>query len=334
MHRLTIIMILVALLLVGCSQDKEEKTDNGFSGVREVLVVEASSGDISSYIQYTGKAQAREVVNISPSLPLKINEILVKEGDPVEEGDLLLVMDRAVLIQAEQQYLNLKKSFSRIKELRSSGSIDQQSFDDIQTAYEVARANYQSVLENTEIRAPFKGTVSYLALKEGDSYNNMLEPTLIRIVNLRKIEVNLQVSEKDMVTIEKGQKALIKVDARSDLEFPGKVSFVSPEADQFTGLFPVRLFVDNSYEILKHNQFVRIKLLTATSRNTIIIPQQAIINDNTVYIVEDGRAVLKEVQTGLETEDQIEIRSGIKQGDLVIIEGNIGLNDGEMLKYR
>lgn len=333
LKKLIILMMVVLLsIFIGCEKKSEvEEKKEELTGIRNVKVATAKRGDISTYIDFSGKLETKQIVNISPAMSSKIVKLFVEEGDEVEEGNILVRLDDTHLVQAEMQYRNLKKKYERMKELKKTGSIDEQTFDEVKTGYEVAKSSYEFMLENTEIRAPFNGTVTLIYKKEGENFDAMMDPMLIRMINLNRMKAKIQVSDVDISKVSIGQKALIKVDSSTE-EFTGKITYISPEADMMSGTFNVEIAVKNRDNILKHNQFARIKVLTETSENTIIVPQQAILDANHVFIIENNKAVKKYVTLGLENEYEIEITKGLQDDETVIIRGNIGLSEGDKVE--
>ena len=332
MKKLLILVTLLSIVLAGCQKKAEQQeVKEEFTGAREVKVATARLGDISSYIEFSGKIDAEKTVNIAPAISGKIDKLIVDVGSVVKKGNLLAKLDDTQLKQAQTQYINMEKNYKRMQELQKTGAIDGATFDEVETGYEVAKSTYEFMLENTEIRAPFDGTVTLIYKKEGENFDAMMDPMLIRMMNLDIMKVKIQVSDVDINKIKKGQKVILSVSS-SDEEFTGKVSFVSPEADVMSGTFNVEIAVKNRDNILKHNQFTRIKVLTKTSENTIIVPQQAILHANHVFIIGNDKAVKKYITLGLENEYEIEITEGLQDGEIVIIRGNIGLSEGDKVK--
>ena len=332
LKKLIILAALLAIVLMGCQKKTEqEEVKEEFTGAREVKITTARLGDISSYIEFSGKIEAEKTVNIAPSMSGKIDKLIVDVGSTVKKGDLLAKLDDTQLKQTRTQYVNMEKNYKRMQELQKTGAIDGATFDEVETGYEVAKSSYEFVLENTEVKAPINGVVTLIFKKEGENYDAMMDPMLLRMMNLDEIKAKIQASDADINKITKGQKVLLKVSS-SDEEFTGSVSFVSPEADMMSGTFNVEIAANNKKNILKHNQFARIKVLIKTSENTIIVPQQAILNANHVFIVENDKAVKKYVILGLENEYEIEITEGLQNGEIVIIRGNIGLSEGDKVE--
>ncbi|MBN2460532.1 MAG: efflux RND transporter periplasmic adaptor subunit [Candidatus Cloacimonetes bacterium] len=334
MKKTLIPFLLLFLFLMGCSNKNKKDEIKEFTGSRIVETIKVESTEVASYIEMSGKLEAEAVVNYSPTLPLRIKKIHVEEGDRVDKGNLLLELDDKLLLQAEAQYRNMQANYSRMLELKKTGSVDQKSFDEVETAFLVAKAAYESVQENTRLIAPFAGVVTFIALKEGDTYNNMFDPVLLRLLNLENMKVRLQVSDIDLKKLRTGQKAVIQVDSASQEEITGEVSFISSEADKYSGLFQVEIKVKNRANILKHNQFARIRILTGISRKTLVVPQKAIVDDRFVFTVREGKAQRKEIITGIGNEEEIEIKSGLEAGEEVIVIGNVGLLDGDPVQVK
>ncbi len=333
LKRVTIITFLFILIIAGCSKPEETAEKVEFQGAREVKVVFADLLDISSYIEYSGKIEAEEAINIKPAIGGKVVEYKVQEGSVVKKGDLLVILDDTQLQQAQTQFQTMEKNYQRMLELHKTGAVDSATLDEVEAGYKVAESSYIFLLTNTYVLAPIDGMVTARYKKEGEHFDAMMDPLLLRMVNLEKIKAVMQVSDADINKIKIGQEVILSTN-NSELEFTGKISFVSPEADMMSGSFTVEMIVNNKDNLLHNNQFVNIKVLTQTSKNTIVIPQQAVINGEYVFILEKGKAKKKFVTLGLENEYQIEITSGIDEGVEVVIIGNAGLSDNDKVKVK
>lgn len=330
MLKKTIIVSLIMILsITACSKKTEENSENGtFTDSRNVKTVTAELKSISSYIEFSGKLEANETANLSPALSGRVEHIIVEEGNTVQKDDLLLKLDETQLNQAKTQFANAEKNYQRMQELMNTGSIDAATFDEIKTAYKLAETNLKYLTDNTYIRAPINGTITSIYKKEGESYDSMMDPYLIRMVNLNQIKAKFQVSDADIDLVKIDQEVILNVNS-CEQYFSGKVIFISPEADPLSGTFQVESSVTNQDNLLRNNQFARIKLLLKTSPDTIVLPQTALLNENLVFTVEAGKADLNSVEKGIENEYFIEILSGIHAGDIVITEGNVGLSEGD-----
>lgn len=343
MKKISIVFILisVASLMIynACSKKQETKSEVGFTGKNFVKVIKAEKKHIMATLEYSGKLKAEKSAYIAPEMSMKVIEYFVDEGDIVKKGDLLAKMDSTQFLQAKAQYENAKKSYERMKQLKQTGSIDQQTYDQVESGYKTAKAGYEFMLANTEITAPFDGVITLRTKHEGESFSPMMPgangtASILRLVNLDKIKVTINISDRDINKVKVGQKAIINVDSEPDKDFIGKVTFVSPEADMMSGTFTCEISTDNLNHKLKPNQFARVKIVLAEVNNTIVIPQKAIINSYYVFIITDNIASKKEVILGIQSELETEVLSGVSEDDLVVVSGNVGLPNNAKVEIR
>ena len=258
------LIVILVLALFGCSKSKEaKKTQTYTQPSREVTSVKSVQKEINSYTSYSGKLVAENIVNISPVMSAKIDTLKVTEGMFVKKGQLLVVFDNNQLKQTETQFANLKKNYERMKTLYKSNSIDQKSFEEVETGYITMKESLDFLRENTDIVAPIDGVISKITAKEGEIFNTMMNPFFIRIVNLDKMKVIVNISDVDIVQIAIGQKAILSV---NNIDYFGKVSYISPEADMMSGTFPCEITINNPKNELKHNQFAKVKIVTQSSK--------------------------------------------------------------------
>ncbi len=325
-----IVIIAISIIVFGCK--KEKKADKNLTfGARNVFVEEVVQKEFWEFIEFSGILEAVKTANITPVIPAKIEQIFVKVGDVVKTGDLLVKMNESSLSQLKTQLDNLQKKFERMQKLQKTGAIDLATFEEIETALKVTQTSYDAMLENIEIRAPLSGMITNITQKEGEIFNSMMNSALIRLVNLDEMKAKIQVSDKDITKIALNQKVVLE---SNNQQIFGKISFVSPEADRMSGTFPVEISFQNKDNLLKHNQFARLKVITKFAENALAIPQKAMINETTIFVVNDGVAELRTVQTGLENEAEIQIVSGVSTGEKVVIIGNIGLSNGSKVKIK
>ncbi len=327
-----LIITLIILSLSACSQKQESELETIAAGKNYVEVTEVEIKDIEETLTYSGTLEAAKAAFIGPELSMKIKDLLVDEGDVVTKGQLLAVMDNTQLKQAEAQFDVANKSYERMKTLKNSGSVDKQTFDQIESAYKTAQSAYEFIKNNTQIVAPFDGIITLRTKEEGESFSPMLpgahgDPALFRIVNLDMLNMNLNISDVDINRVKKGQKAYIFVDSEPGKAFVGTVSFVSPEADIMSGTFPCEITISNKDHVLKPNQYAVTDIVIHTSHKTLVIPKEALIDEGIVVVVKNSVALKKNIETGLSNEKEIEVISGLHGGDLVIINGAIGLAD-------
>ena len=252
------IIAVMALLLVVKSLRGESRT--------EVEVVLASEQDIRPSILASGLLAYLDEVNLTAELVAKVEEILVKEGDKVEKGQLLLRLDpetyrnaiereeasqRQSKISIERQRLALALAETRLKrgeELLGRQMIGQSEFDDLRNARDLAsvelRSSQESLrraeailseareqLQKTDIRAPIGGTIVALPIKVGEtaipSTMSLAGASLMKIADTSAIQAELKVDEADIARIRMGQQAEVVAAAHQDTPLQGKVAQIA-----------------------------------------------------------------------------------------------------------
>lgn len=155
------------------------------------------------------------------------------------------------------------------------------------------------------------------------------------IVDMDRVKVKIDVVERDLPKITIGQEAQIKVDAYPEKVFTGKIWKISPVVDPISRKAPAEILVSNPKHLLRPGMFARVVIIIKTHKNTLFLPHKAVLKQNgekIVFVVQDSRAILKRVETGLSDEESVEIISGLNEGEMIIIEGNYGLSNNAQVR--
>jgi len=401
--------VLIVVLAIGKKQGWI-----GNEGFLKVATEKGIEREIVEIITANGKIQPETEVAISPDVSGEIVDLVVNEGDEVVRGQYLLKIKpeayqmarnraeaslnnaRARQKQAEAQLEMASLDYKRNSKLFEEDAISQSEFDQSLTTYNSALAEKEAAkfsvmsaqatldeadesLTKTSIYAPMAGTISSLSVELGERVvgTSMMSGTeMLRIANLNRMEVEVEVNENDIVRVVNGDTALIEVDAYPDTRFTGVVSEIPVSAnttgvttDQVTNFMVKILLLTESYEdkISADNPYPLRPGMSATAdiqtdRRTGIysIPIQAVTTrmDTTgvseqkdeqrvdqvssdgsvssevipsetgagsdepkvvVFAVSEGKAVMKEVKTGIQDNNYIEITEGLDREDEVIV---------------
>jgi HlyD family secretion protein len=264
---LKILLLVVGILIVFAIIGKKA----GWFGKAltvKVAVENAEKRVIIETITANGKIQPEKEVKISPDVSGEIVELTIKEGDPVEKGQLLLRIKpdiyisqkdrslaaissaRARQAQAEAQFTQAELSFKRNKQLFDEQTVSKSDFEQAQANYTVAKsevdaARYSVIsaeasvkeanenLVKTSIYAPMSGNVSMLLVEKGERVagtNLMAGTELLRVADLSRMEAQVQVNENDIPRVKLGDTAMIEVDAYLDQKFKGVVTEIANSA--------------------------------------------------------------------------------------------------------
>ena len=335
--RVIITALVVAVLLAGCTKKETAKTSQP-AGALRVNVSEARIGTVKKTITYSGVLKGIREVPIAPGMSSWINKILVKEGQKVKKGQLLAKLSPEQMEQAKAQLDALEKNYQRMKRLYEKGAITQSQFDQIEASYLAAKAGYQLASKNTRLRAPFDGIVAEVNTQEGQFFNAMMgfssAPSVLTLVDISKVKLEVEVSDRDVALISPGQEVMLKVDAFPETTFTGKVENVDEIADPRTGTYTVKIIIDNPKEILKSGMYASAKIVIDKAESVVVIPTDALVNDTLVYIAEGNTAKARKVKTGVKSAQLVQIIDGVKPGEKVITTGTIALFDGAPIKYQ
>ncbi len=329
------IVVLLAVIVVLNLTRKEtgEKVDTK----------EATFGSILSQVSATGELKAKAQVNLQAQVMGVIEKLYVGEGDWVDQGDLLLELDRgryrAQMVLARSRYTQAKLSHARVDSLYARKLVSEEQYEASRAAYEMAKAQYEEAEDSyakTSVRAPIAGTVAKVNVEEGETVilgtMNNLGTVIMVIADMSRMEAIVEVDETDVVSLHIGQHADIKVDAFPDTTFAGtvtKVGYMPLQNLLSTGVegvdFEVEVTIDSTMPELRPGMTVSVDITTASLDSVLVVPIQAVgrreIEEEereTVFVVEEGKAKLKPVRTGKSSDTDIEITEGLDPGEHVI----------------
>lgn len=285
------------------------------------------------YFLVYGNVEADNYGMISPEMNGKVESIKVKEGQYVKKGTLLLSLNT----EAVEKQIKGTKSGLEMAEItykKQKALWDQEIGSEIQylqakstkEGLEAQLEALQSQLKMSQLRAPYNGTVNKIYPKKGE----MAGPgfPVIEFVNLSKITVRANVSEKYISKVEKGQH--VELSFASIPEFKEKIPIVrvSKVIDPKSRTFEIELKLDNTNELIKPNMVSTIRINDFSANNAFVIPSLAIKKDITgsfVYIVveKDGQNIVekRQVEIGLSFDDKSMITGGLKKHNKVIVKG-------------
>jgi membrane fusion protein (multidrug efflux system) len=347
--RLIPAFLISGLIFSACSsKDKKSSSDSGNpAAVTEkaaipVKVSMLSRSKIARTIDYTATVLPFQEVNVVPSTPGRIEKIYVEVGTRVNKGDKLFLMDRTQLYQLKLQLSNLGKDLNRIDTLLQTGSAKQQQYDQMKMQYDVTKTNVDFMEENTLLKAPFSGVVTGKYFEDGEMYSGT--PTtqtgraaVVTLMQIDPLKVSLNISEQYYPLIKKGMKAEVTADVYKNEKFAGTVYLIAPTVNSGTRSFNVELELPNRNNLLKPGMFVRVSM-DLGQVETFVVPAYTVLvqegtNTRFVFIEKDNTAVRVEVSVGKRFDDQLEIiSSGIKEGDMLVTEGQARLINGDKIE--
>lgn len=276
----------------------------------------------------TGTLRAEEGVELQFETNGKIIAINFTEGAKVKKGDLMVKLNDAEL-RATLQRSAYRLELAEIKERRlakllETKSVNQQDYDIALSELSVQRAEVALVeaqIAKLEIRAPFDGVVGLRFVSEGAFVN-----ATTRIATLQRLDhlkVDFSVPEKYAGRIQAGSLVTFLA-AGFDKKSEGSIYAVEPRIDVTTRTVQIRAICPNPDGRLLPGAFANVEVVLAQVKDALLVPAVAVIpgvSEKNVFVVTDGKASRRTVETGTRTESMVQILTGLRAGDVVITSG-------------
>lgn len=349
------LVLLVGVVFVFQSGvfSKEKITAETNDGVT-VRVMDVQYKQAVSGLSLNGSIEGKTSATISAKIAGKIEQVLVEEGQAVSVGDPLVRLESVelsnavrtaedALTKAEVNYDLANADYNRYQKLYSQGAVSQQQLDTAEAKLKSAQADLSSASVSRDnanqqlgygvVTAPVDGVVANKTATVGQVVSS--GTALMVVQDISQVQAVVNIEQKDLGQVKVGQMAEIKVDAYHDRVFTGLVDGMNPEADSGSRMFRTKIKVDNEDGALKAGMFAKIQLVTGEPIQVLSVPQSAVIQKKGLYYVftlEDGKAVRHQIEIGQADHDSIQIKSGLQQGDQVIVSGVNQLKDNEAVK--
>lgn len=310
----------------------------GGGGTAQPVVVEMAKvtiGAIARRIEALGTTMSDESVIIRPEVSGRIAQFHFREGERVARGALLVSLDDSIqaaqLEQAQAALALSKTNHDRAVELFNRKAGTQRAVDESLGAMrqDQARVRLQeATLAKSQIRAPFAGVIGLRSASVGDYVNP--GQAIVNLESVDTIKVDFRVPEINLATLAVGQKIDVRIDAFPTSAFSGEVFAIDPLVDRSGHAVVLRARIANMGGPLRPGMFARVTLIADNRDGVVLVPEQAIVprgEEQFVFRVIDGRALLTKVELGQRRDAMVEIRQGLSRGDTVVTAGQMKLRD-------
>ncbi|MBS3737679.1 MAG: efflux RND transporter periplasmic adaptor subunit [Psychroflexus sp.] len=349
-HKFIYGILTLALLSCGSSDKKDKSSDNQAVKVETMKVNSSTQNRFS----FSGTVSAKQMSTIKTRHAGYVKNILVNVGDKVKKNQILLNIDNADLQtklqqakagkeQAQKQFEIAQKDLKRYERLKESNSISDKELEQIQlqyqsslSAFEQAKQSYNQVaamMDYTNIKAPFTGTISNKMIQEGDMA--MPGMPLLSLTSLSQLEVKSNLSETQITKVKPRQKVSIQVPSVGKT-FKGIITEVSSSSETNGNRYFVKTAFKNTPKEVLSGMFAKLYTDSRTQGDSkevlVSIPQSVLVRQNGlegVYVYgKSNTALLRWIKTGRQIGDQIEVLSGLTPQDKIIISAESRLYNG------
>lgn len=324
-----------AMLACGEGEDGPGLGSPGGRPATPVEVAVAKTDTVVDAILSTGTIEAVQSIELRPEVQGRLVEILVPEGSEVAEGTPLFKVDdaelSAIVAQLTAERDMAVRALERTRELLGQNASSEADLEvaEANARSKEAQLQLQSVrLERTVVRAPFSGVVGARFVSVGDYLTSSSRLTTLQTVDPQRAA--FQVPERYAGQLALGQRVNFRV-AAVDREFTGVVEFVDPVVQVPARTILVKARVPNGRRLLKPGMFIEAQLTTEVRPQAVVVPEDAVLpleGSDFVWVVEGGAVARRQVTLGVRTPGYVEIKSGIAEGEQVVVGGLQRLFEG------
>lgn len=345
----SIVIILAIILLIalpklklwsgksdGPAKGQEARKGPGMLPVEAIVITPTT---LENKVVITGSVQANESLELKSETAGKITHIYFKEGKTVKKGDLLIqVNDEEIRAQLTKQKFNRKLNQDiefRQRKLLEKDAISQEEYDNALNRLNTAIADISLLaaqLDKTKVKAPFDGVIGLRYVSEGALIST--STAIASLYNISPAKIEFAIPGRYSMQVKPGQKINFTVESDTSV-FVGEVYAIEPQIDANTRTIKIRALAENTKGLLLPGQFVRVELILGSTMNAILVPTEAVIpelNGHKVFITKNGRAQEVPVQTGIRSNLNLEIISGLKARDTLITTGILQLRPGMQIQ--
>lgn len=342
-------ILLFTSVFAGCG----DKRDNNPSDVTSpVSVKEVKKGSISKLINTTGTALATYETTINSEMSgmyqLQNNPKTGKPfklGDLVKEGELIIRLDdkeyeNGIALNGKKLSLDIaEQEQTKQKELYEKGGVTLSEMRNSEVKVTNARYDYENAqikLSRMNIVAPFDGVIVNLPYYTPKSRIEQGKP-MAGFMDYSKMYMEINMPESAINYVKPEQPVYITHYTLPKDTLSGAISELSPAISTETRTFKGKLLINNSKLMLRPGMFVKADIVVDRADSAIIIPKNVIQSDRHrkhVFIVEKNTAVLRNIKTGMEDEDNIEILEGLNVNDALVVRGFETLRENSKVKIQ
>jgi membrane fusion protein, multidrug efflux system len=301
-----------------------------------VNVVKLKKETLRNQLQVTGTILPNESVNLRSEISGLVTRINFKEGQYVSKGTPLVYLNDDELQAQYQRLQYTQKLFetqeNRQKQLLAREAISQEEYDIVLNQFNTAISDIKLVeaqLTKTVIRAPFNGTLGLRQISEGSVIGT--NDVIVNVVNIDPIKIEFSIPERYANLVTVGSPVYFTNESSTE-EVEGTVYAFEPQVDVATRTLKLRAQSPNKSGRFLPGMFVKIRFILGVTEDALLVPAESVIPELSGYKVivvgEGGKAEERIIQVGIRTDTQVQVLSGLNEGDLVLTTGVMQVRQG------
>ena len=336
------LIIFIPLVFAACNSGKEDKKPGGGKGDKPAAKVDAiivTPTTLSQDIEMPGSLMPAEETELHPEVSGRVTGIYFNEGSSVGQGSMLVKLyDGDLQAQLSKLRVQLKvaqETLSRYEALLKMQGVSQQEYELYKLSVNNIQADIsivQTSIARTSLRAPFSGKLGLRNISIGAYITPATTISTLRKVSQLKLEFT--VPEKYGTGMKPGGHVQFNID-NSEKMYAARILATENNIAEETRSLRVRAMVDKPDAQLIAGTFVKVKIELGQNDAALMIPSQAVIpkaRNKQVIVYRNGTANIETVTTGIRDSSRVEITSGLKAGDTVLITGLLTTKQGAKVK--
>ena len=303
----------------------------------KVITLTLKTRHLKDKINLPAEVAAYEDLWVKAEVRGQVVKILVDEGQTVKKGQIFIQLDdrdyRTRLARIEANYKLTKLDYDRIAALAKKKVVGAAKLDEIEAQLKDVTAQLseaQLALSRTKITAPIGGRLNEIKAKLGN-FIDVGDP-VAQILQFDKVKVTVGVPESDVAAIFDLEEAEVIIEALQKLRVKGRKIFLSRQPRTLARLYDLELMVPNPDGRILPGMFARVELVKRVFNRALAVPLYAVItqgDERFVFIEKDGRARRRNIELGILVDWQVQVTSGLKAGERVIVVGHRFLDSGQ-----
>jgi membrane fusion protein (multidrug efflux system) len=292
-------------------------------------------------IETTGTLLAEESVDLRSETSGRVDRILFREGSRVRKGELLVKIDdddlQANLLKLKSYEKLAEEKEYRQKQMLQTGAASQQEYDAVLNELNAARADRKFVeaqIEDTEIWAPFDGTIGLRQVSEGAFVNS--NTPIASLQNLATIKIEFSIPETFSNRVQTGSGIRFKTPGHPSWR-EARIYAVEPKIDEATRTLRLRARCANPKRDILPGAFADVEVNLRKLTDAMVLPSQALVPGATgskAFVLRRGRAAYLDVETGLRDSLTVQVTRGLAFGDTVLVSGLMQLRPEALVRIR
>jgi len=341
---IAVLILAIVLVVLKLKSNKQEFQNAVAFSQRKIESIPVATetvkkGILSEKVVASGTLEASDVLNLVSETQGKIIKIYKEKGDRVSAGDVIAKVDDEVIaanvLTAEANYEQFEKDIARLTRLSEENAVTKRDLEQAGIGLKKAKADLitaRKVLSNTSIKSPISGYINNDFITVGQLLGG--GSPVCEIVNNNKLKLNIKISEREVYKIKTGQPVAVRLTVFPDKRFTGRITSIAEKADAVLK-FNIEIMLDNDVNAhLKSGLFAEAEL-PVTNDEELIISKSGIVESMespVVYVAKNGKALKRQLVIGQSNDKQVEVLSGLSDGDQVIVSGQMNLKDGDDIK--